>query len=87
MVTLNHAVAVAMVHGPKAGLDLLASLDSDDRVAGHHRVAAVRAHLLEIAGEREAARDSYRAAARGTTSVPEQRYLEARAARLQDVPK
>jgi RNA polymerase sigma factor (sigma-70 family) len=87
MVTLNHAVAVAMVHGPQAGLDLVASLDADDRVAGHHRVAAVRAHLLELAGDRVAARDSYRAAARGTTSLPERRYLEARAARLQDVAK
>jgi RNA polymerase sigma factor (sigma-70 family) len=83
MVTLNHAVAVAMVHGPQAGLALIESLGADDRVAGHHRVAAVRAHLLELAGDRRAARDNYRVAARGTTSVPEQRYLEARAARLQ----
>ncbi len=86
MVALNHAVAVAMVQGPQAGLDLLASLDADDRLAGHHRVAAVRAHLLELAGDREAACDSYRAATRGTTSLPEQRYLDARAARLQGRP-
>ena len=82
MVTLNHAVAVAMVNGPRAGLDLLATLDADDRVAAHHRLDAVRAHLLEMAGDLAAARDGYRAAARGTTSLPEQRYLEARAARL-----
>jgi RNA polymerase sigma factor (sigma-70 family) len=82
MVTLNHAVAVAMVRGPRAGLDLLESLDGDDRMTGHHRLHAVRAHLLELAGDEAAARDSYRAAARATTSLPEQRYLEGRAARL-----
>jgi predicted RNA polymerase sigma factor len=82
MVTLNHAVAVAMVNGPRAGLELLATLDADDRMAAHHRLDAVRAHLLEMAGDHAAARDGYRAAARGTTSLPEQRYLEARAARL-----
>jgi RNA polymerase sigma factor (sigma-70 family) len=82
MVTLNQAVAVAMVRGPEAGLDLLATLDTDDRVARHHRVDAVRAHLQEMAGDVAAARDSYRLAARRTTSLPERRYLEARAARL-----
>ena len=82
VVTLNHAVAVAMVRGPRAGLELLATLDGDDRLAGHHRLDAVRAHLLELAGDREAAREHYRAAARATTSLPEQRYLESRAARL-----
>jgi predicted RNA polymerase sigma factor len=82
MVTLNRAVAVAMVRGPQAGLDLLGALDTDDRIAGHHRLDAVRAHLLELAGDYDAARSSYWAAARRTTSLPEQRYLEARAARL-----
>jgi RNA polymerase sigma factor (sigma-70 family) len=82
MVTLNHAVAVAMVAGPQAGLDMLTPLDDDARMAGHHRLAAVRAHLHEMAGDIPAARAGYRAAARGTTSVPEQRYLVGRAARL-----
>ncbi|MEU1842318.1 RNA polymerase sigma factor [Micromonospora sediminicola] len=82
MVTLNQAVAVAMVDGPRAGLALLAPLDADDRTAGHHRLAAVRAHLLELAGDRIAARTAYLAAARATTSLPERRYLEVRAARL-----
>jgi predicted RNA polymerase sigma factor len=82
MVTLNRAVATAMVDGPRAGLDLVAALEADDRVAGHHRLAAVRAHLLEMAGEQGEARAGYRAAARLTTSLPEQRYLLARAARL-----
>jgi RNA polymerase sigma factor (sigma-70 family) len=82
MVTLNHAVAVAMVHGPRAGLDLLETLAADDRLAGHHRLDAVRAHLLEMAGDHAAACASYQLAARRTTSLPEQRYLEARAARL-----
>jgi RNA polymerase sigma factor (sigma-70 family) len=84
MVTLNHAVALAMVRGPHAGLALLGTLDDDDRVADHYRLDAVRAHLLEMAGGRAAARASYRSAARRTTSLPEQRYLEARAARLRD---
>jgi len=82
MATLNRAVAVAMVHGPRQGLDLLATLDGDDRVAGHHRVYAVRAHLLEMAGDLAGARAGYRTAARLTNSIPEQRYLEAKAARL-----
>ena len=86
MVTLNHAVAVAMVRGPQAGLDLLGALDQDRRVAGHHRLDAVRAHLLEMAGERSAALASYRSAARRTTSLPERRYLEGRAARLAEQP-
>jgi RNA polymerase sigma factor (sigma-70 family) len=82
VVTLNHAVAVAMVHGPRAGLELLETLDGDDRVARQHRLEAVRAHLLEMAGDREAALASYRTAARRSTSLPERRYLETRAARL-----
>ncbi|MEO3776695.1 sigma-70 family RNA polymerase sigma factor [Micromonospora sp. B11E3] len=84
MVTLNQAAAVAMVDGPRAGLALLAPLDDDERTAGHHRLAAVRAHLLELAGEPGAAREAYLAAARATTSLPERRYLEVRAARLTD---
>ncbi|HET6192774.1 MAG TPA: sigma-70 family RNA polymerase sigma factor [Trebonia sp.] len=81
VVRLNLAVAAAMVHGPLAGLDLLSSLDADERMAGYHRVAAVRGHLLEMAGEHDAARASYLLAARRTTSLPERRYLESRAAR------
>ena len=82
MVTLNRAVAAAMVHGPQAGLDLLRPLDEDPRLAGHHRLEAVRAHLLELAGDHQAARASYQLAAHRTTSLPERRYLQARAARL-----
>jgi RNA polymerase sigma factor (sigma-70 family) len=85
MVTLNQAVAVAMLDGAKAGLVLLAALDHDERMAGNHRLDAVRAHLLEMAGDRVTALASYRAAARATTSLPERRYLEARAARLDDL--
>ncbi|HEV8653547.1 MAG TPA: sigma-70 family RNA polymerase sigma factor [Actinomycetes bacterium] len=84
VVALNHAVAVAMVQGAHAGLDLLGRLEADERTAGDHRLHAVRAHLLEMAGDRVAARDSYQAAARRTTSLPQQRYLRARAARLND---
>jgi RNA polymerase sigma factor (sigma-70 family) len=82
MVTLNRAVAVAMVRGPQAGLELLDTLEPNGQMAGHHRLDAVRAHLLEMAGDHAAARSCYRTAARRTTSLPEQRYLEARAARL-----
>ena len=84
VVALNHAVAVAMVQGPHVGLDLLGKLEADERVAGDHRLHAVRAHLLEMAGDRVAARDAYLAAARRTTSLPQQRYLHAQAARLAD---
>jgi predicted RNA polymerase sigma factor len=82
MITLNHAVALAMARGPQAGLELLATLDGDERMARHHRLPAVRAHLLEMAGDLDPAREAYREAARRTTSLPEQRYLEGRAARL-----
>jgi RNA polymerase sigma factor (sigma-70 family) len=81
IVTLNRIVALAMVHGPDAGLAELARAEADPALAGHHRVDAVRAHLLELAGDREAARGWYLRAARRTLSVPEQRYLTARAAR------
>ena len=84
MVALNHAVAVAMVKGPRAGLELLGTLEADDRIAEDHRLHAVRAHLLEMAGDHEAARDSYEEAAERTTSLPQQRYLHAQAARLRD---
>jgi RNA polymerase sigma factor (sigma-70 family) len=87
MVTLNQAVAVAMVDGPRAGLALLEPLDTDDRLARHHRLHAVRAHLLEMAGDHQAARSGYQAAARLTTSLPEQRYLHSRAARLTADPR
>jgi RNA polymerase sigma factor (sigma-70 family) len=82
VVRLNHAVAAAMVRGPRAGLDLLAALGSDGRITGDHRLHAVRAHLLEMAGQRDAARDAYLAAAGRTSNLPQQRYLHARAARL-----
>ncbi|CAI7973764.1 RNA polymerase sigma-70 factor, ECF subfamily [Frankia sp. Hr75.2] len=82
LVTLSRAVALAMVHGPRAGLALLGTLDGDQRTANTHRVDAVRAHLLERAGDRAAAREYYLRAARKTASLPEQRYLVLRAARL-----
>ncbi|WUW08825.1 RNA polymerase sigma factor [Streptosporangium sp. NBC_01469] len=82
MVTLNHAVAVAMTRGPQAGLELLESLDGEPRITRHHRLYAVRAHLQELAGEHTAAQENYRLAARRTTSLPEQRYLRDRAGRL-----
>ncbi|MFE0076622.1 RNA polymerase sigma factor [Nonomuraea sp. NPDC059023] len=82
MAALNHAVAVAMCRGPRAGLDLLEELGADPRVRGHHRLHAVRAHLLEMAGDREGARAGYELAAARTASLQEQRYLYGRAARL-----
>jgi predicted RNA polymerase sigma factor len=82
MVTLNRAVAVAMVHGPTAGLDLLTTLESDNRMTHHHRLLAARAHLLELAGEHTAAAAHYREAARRATSLPERRHLTARVERL-----
>lgn len=82
MVTLSRAVAVAMVQGPQAGLDLLKPLDDDDRMAGHHRLHTVRAHLLEMSGDDSAALAAYREAARKSDNDPERHYLEQRAARL-----
>lgn len=82
VVTLNRAVALAEVRGPDAGLELLATLDHDPRLAGNHRLPAVRAHLLERASQPSAAIEAYHRAARLTSSVPERRYLTARADRL-----
>ena len=82
MVMLNHAIAAAMVHGPGTGLELLNALDADGGLAGHHRLDAVRAHLLELSGEGETAIAHFRRAADRTASLPERNYLLAQAARL-----
>ncbi|MFE4970803.1 RNA polymerase sigma factor [Kitasatospora sp. NPDC056651] len=82
VVTLNRAIALAETEGPEAGLALLATLDADSRLAGHHRLLSVRAHLLERVGDTAGAYDHYRRAARATASLAERRYLEARAARV-----
>lgn len=84
MVALNHAIATAMVSGPNAGLALLAPLEDDARLRENHRLDAVRAHLLERAGECDAAADLYRKAASKTTSVPERNYLLTKAARVRE---
>jgi len=84
MVMLNHAIAAAMVEGPAAGLALLEPLDADSRLAGHHRLDAVRAHLLEMAGDAQSAIALYRTAAARTTSLPERNYLMTQAARLSE---
>jgi RNA polymerase sigma factor (sigma-70 family) len=87
MVTLNHAVAVAMVRGPERGLESLQALDRDERLAGHYRLDAVRGHFCEMLGEIDKAILHYRAAATKTTSLPEQNYLLTQAARLEDARK
>jgi predicted RNA polymerase sigma factor len=87
MVTLNHAIATAMVHGPARGLERLKALDSDQRMADHHRLHAVRAHLFERLGDLDKAILHYRKAAAGTTSLPEQNYLLTQAARLEEAPQ
>jgi RNA polymerase sigma factor (sigma-70 family) len=84
MVDLNHAIATAMVHGPAAGLERLDVLDADPRIAEHHRLDAVRAHLLERLGDRVGAIALYRRAAERTTSTAERNYLLAHAAHLSD---
>jgi len=86
MVRLNHAVALAMAQGPRVGLSRLVEIESDRRLAGHHRLAAVRAHLLEMAGDRDEAVAAYRTAATLTASEPEQRYLLGKATRLAEAP-
>ena len=82
VVALNHAVAVAMARGPAAGLARLAALASDERIADDHRFHAARAHMLEMSGEHTKAHAAYLTAAQRTTSLPVQRYLHERAARL-----
>lgn len=87
MVTLNHAIAAAMVHGPAKGLELLKALDKDNRLAAHYRLDAVRGHLLEMTGDYKSAIQHYRVAAARTTSIPEQNYLITQAARLEENAK
>ncbi len=79
---LNRAVAVAMVRGPQAGLEVIAALEADKRMARHHRLIAARAHLRELAGDTGAAAADYLDAARRATSLPERRYLALQASRL-----
>ena len=79
---LNRAVALAMVHGPEAGLEIIATLAADKRMAQHHRLLAARAHMHELAGDTDAAAADYLGAARRATSLPERRYLALQAARL-----
>lgn len=85
MIRLNHAVAAAMVHGPRKGLELLDALDSDTRLTERHRLEAVRAHLLEMAGDHQTAIRHYRIAASRATSIPERNYLMMQAARLSEI--
>ena len=87
MVALSHAIATAMVHGPRAGLERLEALEADVRLSGHHRLDAARAHLLERAGDHEAAITHYKNAAGRTMSIPERNYLLMQAARLSDARK
>ena len=82
MVALNHAIATAMVQGAPAGLALLEALDADGGLAGHYRLDAVRAHLLEMAGDHDAAIAHYQAAAARTTNIPERNYLTTKASQL-----
>jgi RNA polymerase sigma factor (sigma-70 family) len=82
MVALNHAIAAAMVHGARKGLELLDALRSDARIADHHRLDSVQAHLLELAGDFESAVEYYRAAAGKTASLPERHYLLTQSSRL-----
>jgi predicted RNA polymerase sigma factor len=79
---LNRAVAVAMVRGPEAGLEAIAALEADKRMARHHRLIATRAHLRELAGDTSTAAADYLEAARRATSLPERRYLALQASRL-----
>jgi predicted RNA polymerase sigma factor len=80
VISLNHAIATAMVQGPEAGLALLDPLERDERMRGSHRLVAVQAHLLERAGRREEAGRLFREAAAMTTSIPERNYLLGKAA-------
>jgi predicted RNA polymerase sigma factor len=87
VISLNRAIAAAMVHGAAKGLELLEALEGDARLAAHHRLDAVRAHLLELAGDRQGAIRHYRAAAAGTANLPERNYLAMQAARLSSEPE
>jgi RNA polymerase sigma factor (sigma-70 family) len=87
VVALNHAVAVSMVAGPRAGLTLLRGLETDTRMTTSRRFHAVRAHLLERTGDRAAALAAYRAAAEHATNIQQQRYLRQQIARLQSPPR
>ena len=82
VVALNHAIAAAMVDGPRAGLALVDAIDASGRLAGSHRLDATRAHLFERAGDVQAAIAQFLAAAGKTASMPEKNYLTAQAARL-----
>ena len=87
VVALNHAVAVSMVAGPRAGLELVQRLEADTRISADRRYHAVRGHLLEVAGDLPAALEAYRAAARAATNLQQKRYLNRQVNRLQAGPE
>jgi RNA polymerase sigma factor (sigma-70 family) len=87
MVKLNHAIAAAMVHGAVTGLKLLDGLEGDPLLTQQHRLDEVRAHLLELSGDRQGAVRFYRAAAAKTENLPERNYLLLQAARLSSEPQ
>ena len=80
LAALSRAVVVGEVAGPRAGLRAVDALEGS--LDGHHRLDAVRAHLLERAGDVDAAAALYLRAARRTTSTGERDHLTRRAARL-----
>lgn len=82
MISLNRAIAGAMVHGPTVALQMMERLDGDTRIAGHYRLDAVRGHLFEMAGDLARAIAHYQAAAERTMSIPERNYLTMKAARI-----
>jgi len=82
MVALNHAVAIAMLKGPDAGLRRVDTIAQDERLKGHYRIDVVRAHLYERMGQHDLALEHYRRAAERTASLPERNYLLGKAARL-----
>jgi predicted RNA polymerase sigma factor len=87
MITLNQAVAELKVNGPAAALATLNRAATDPRLTNHYRVDALRAHLLEEAGDLAEARTNYLKAAKATLSLPERHYLQERATHLPQPPR
>ena len=84
MVLLNRIVAVAMVRGPETALSELDDAVTDPSLSAHYRTDAVRAHLLALTGDHEAAREHYERAAKRTPNHPESQYLQAKANALKE---
>jgi RNA polymerase sigma-70 factor (ECF subfamily) len=83
VVSLNHAVAVAMAVGPEEGIQLIAEIEASGKLDGYHLLHSARADLLGRLGRRTEAADAYRRAVSLASNPVERAFLERRLAEVE----